>query len=93
MTEHLGQGFFLIGRPEGDRAVGVAEVDDGVVRVLAHHVEPARLGAGGRHLLPHGHIQVLQEAGGALREGRFVSAERSRDATLCVCVCTYWFTE
>ena len=61
MTEHLDEGFFLVGRPEGDGAVGVAEVDDGIMGVLTHHVKPARLGADGRHLLSHRHIQVLQE--------------------------------
>lgn len=53
MTEHLDKGFFLVGRPEGDRAVGVAEVDDGIMRVLAHHIKPASLGANGCHLLSH----------------------------------------
>lgn len=71
VTQHLDEGLFLIGRPEGHRAVGVAQVDDGVVGVLAHHVQPARLGADGGHLLPHGHVQVLQETGRALKTGRF----------------------
>lgn len=76
VTEHLDEGFFLVGWPEGDRAVMVAQVDDGIMRVLAHHIESARLGADGGHLLSHRHIKVLQETCSALRTrtrtGRFV---------------------
>lgn len=67
MTEHLDEGFFLVGRPECDCAVGVSQVDDGVMRVLTHHIKPTGLGADGRHLLPHRHIQVLQETCSALK--------------------------
>lgn len=66
MTQHLDQGFVLVGRPQGDRAVVVAQVHDGVVRVLTHHVQPARLGADGRHLFAHRHVEVLQETCGTL---------------------------
>lgn len=77
VTEHLDESFFLIGRPQGDGAVGVAEVDDGILRVLAHHVQPASLGVDGCHFLSNRHIQVLQEACGTLRArtGRFVRAD------------------
>lgn len=79
VTEHLDEGFFLVGRPEGDRAVMVAQVDDGVIRVLAHHIKSTRLGADGCHLLSHRHVKVLQETCSALRTrtrtGSFVRAD------------------
>lgn len=66
MTQHLDEGFFLVGRPQGDRAVVVAQVYDGVVRVLTHHVQPSGLGADGCHLFAHRHVEVLQETCSAL---------------------------
>lgn len=45
MAEHLHKCFFLIGRPQRDRAIVMAQVDDGIVGVLAHHIQPAGLGA------------------------------------------------
>lgn len=76
VTEHLDEGFFLVGRPEGDRAVMVAQVDDGIVRVLAHHIKSAGLGADGCHFFSQRHIKVLQEACGTLRTrtGGFVKS-------------------
>lgn len=62
MTQHLDEGFILVGRPQGDRAVMVAQVYDGVVRVLAHQVQPSGLRADGCHLFAHRHVEVLQEA-------------------------------
>lgn len=44
----------------------VTQVYDGVVRVLAHHIQPAGLGADGCHLFAHGHVEVLQETCGTL---------------------------
>lgn len=69
VAQHLYQGFFLVGRPQGDCAVRVAEVDDGVMRVVAHHVQTASLGADGCYLFPHRHIEVLQETCGTLKYG------------------------
>lgn len=67
VTEHLHKSFLLVGWPEGDCSIGVSEVDDGISRVLAHHVKPASLGADGCHLLSHRHIQVLQKTCSTLR--------------------------
>lgn len=50
----------------------VAQVDDGVVRVLAHHVKPAGLSADGCYLFAHRHIQVLQETCSTLAVGFFL---------------------
>ena len=41
-------------------------MDNGIVGVLAHHIQPARLGADGCHLLSYRHVQVLQETCGTL---------------------------
>ena len=83
VTEHLHKRFLLIGGPEGDGAVRMAQVDDRILRILAHHVEPACFGADGRHLLTHGDVQVLQEACGALEtqsNGRFDESRKSHSA-------------
>lgn len=53
VAEHLDKWLSLVWRPEGDSAVGVAQVDDGVVRVMGHHIQPASLGTDGHHLLTH----------------------------------------
>lgn len=45
MAEHLHKCFFLIGRPQRHHAIMMAQVDDGIVGVLAHHIQPASLGA------------------------------------------------
>lgn len=79
VTEHLDEGLFLVGRPEGHSAIVVTQVDDGIVRVLAHYVKPASLGADGSHFLSNRHVQVLQETCSTLktrvRRGWFVSAD------------------
>lgn len=59
MAEHLHKGFFLIGRPECHCAIMMAQVDDGIVGVLAHHIQPASLGADCCHLLSHRDVEKL----------------------------------
>ena len=80
VTEHLDDGFLLIGGPEGDGAVRMAQVDDRILRILAHDVQPACFGAHGRHLLPNGHVQVLQEACCALETQTNGRLDESRNS-------------
>lgn len=68
VTQHLDEGLFLTGRPEGDCAVGVPEMDDSVGGVLAHHVQAALLGAYGGDLFSHRYIKILQETRHALKQ-------------------------
>ena len=49
MRQHLHQRVSHVGRPQRDGAVRVAQVHDGVVRVLAHGVATAELGPKLRH--------------------------------------------
>lgn len=72
VTQHLDEGFSLVGRPQADRAVMVAQVYDGVVRVLTHHVQPSGLGADGCHLFAHRHVEILQETRSTLVKGEVV---------------------
>lgn len=67
MAKHLHEGFFLIGRPERHRAIMMAQVDDGIVGVLAHRIQPACLGADCRHLLSHRDVEILQKTCSALK--------------------------
>lgn len=69
VAQHLDQRLLLVGGPQADRPVWMSQVDDGVTRILTHHVQSTGLGADGRHLLTHGHVQVLQETCGTLRRG------------------------
>lgn len=40
VAEHLDKWLSLVWRPEGDSAVGVAQVDDSIVWVMGHHIQP-----------------------------------------------------
>ncbi len=46
----------------------VAEVYDGVSRVLTHDIQPAQPGGEPRYFLAHGHVQVTEVTPGILGE-------------------------
>ena len=58
--------MWKVGRPEGDSAVGMSKVNDGVVRVLGHGAWRTKLRAMLDEQLPSGSILVLQVASIAL---------------------------
>lgn len=67
VTEHVYQWFFAVGAPQRDGTTRVAEMDDGVGRVLCHDVEAAPVSLESHHLLTDTDVQPAQMSLGILK--------------------------